>query len=276
MTQRAGRVLEALVLSGCALAAAARAQESAPPAEIADNSFLIEEAYNQERGVVQHISAFMWSRTTHSWLYAFTQEWPLFGQRSQLSFTVPLEGASGKARIGDVALNYRYQLAGPASRVSASPRISVLAPTGSAAAGVGKGGIGLQANLPVSVEVAPSLVTHWNTGATLTPSASNSSGARATTTSYNLGASAIWRPLPTFHVMLEVAWSQVEAVVGSGVTTDEQELVISPGVRWAHNLSSGLQIVPGIAFPIGVGPSRGDNAVFLYLSFEHSFTKIAP
>jgi len=31
---------------------------------IGDNSFLIEEAYNQERGVVQHISA--WQRTLRS------------------------------------------------------------------------------------------------------------------------------------------------------------------------------------------------------------------
>jgi hypothetical protein len=273
MTPRAGRVLGALVLGGCVLASAARAQESVPPAEIADNSFLIEEAYNQERGIVQHISAFMWSRSTHSWLYTFTQEWPLFGQRSQLSFTLPLQGAGGRARIGDVALNYRYQLAGPASRLSASPRLTVLVPTGSAAAGVGAGGVGLQVNLPVSVEVAPSLVTHWNAGATLTPSAGNGAGDRATTTAFNLGASAIWRPLPTFHVMVEVAWSQVEAVGGPGVTTDERELHISPGVRWAHNLAGGLQIVPGIAFPIGVGPSRGDNAVFLYLSFEHGFLK---
>jgi hypothetical protein len=31
--------------------------------------------------------------------------------------------------------------------------------------------------------------------------------------------------------------------------------------------------VPGIALPIGVGASRGEKAVFLYLSFEHPFTK---
>ena len=273
MIPRAGRFLGALVIGCGALAPAARAQQSAPPAPIADNSFLIEEAYNQEPGVVQHISAFLWSRSTHSWLYTFTQEWPLFGQRSQLSFTVPLEGGGGRTRIGDLALNYRYQLAGPESRVSVSPRLTVLAPTGSAAAGVGAGGVGLQVNVPVSVEVAPPLVTHWNAGAAVTPSASNGTGNRATTAAYNLGASAIWRPLPTFHVMLEVAWVQAETVGGPGVTTDEQELLISPGVRWAHNLAGGLQIVPGIAFPIGVGPSRGDNAVFLYLSFEHAFMK---
>ena len=34
-----------------------------------------------------------------------------------------------------------------------------------------------------------------------------------------------------------------------------------------------LQIVPGIAVPIGVGPSRGEKGIFLCLSFEHPFGK---
>jgi hypothetical protein len=40
-------------------------------------------------------------------------------------------------------------------------------------------------------------------------------------------------------------------------------------VRFAINRPSGLQIVPGIAYTIGVGPSSGSRAIFLYLSFEH-------
>jgi hypothetical protein len=48
---------------------------------------------------------------------------------------------------------------------------------------------------------------------------------------------------------------------------------ISPGIRWAYNFPSGLQIVPGIAVPLGVGSSKGEKAIFLYLSFEHPFAK---
>jgi hypothetical protein len=53
---------------------------------IADNSFLIEEAYNQERGVVQHIST--WQRSLRSVVrgFTFTQEWPVGTQMHQLSF----------------------------------------------------------------------------------------------------------------------------------------------------------------------------------------------
>jgi hypothetical protein len=73
--------------------------------------------------------------------------------------------------------------------------------------------------------------------------------------------------------MLETVWVGSEAVVGPGRTARQNSLVINPGMRWAYNFKSGLQIVPGIAVPIGVGPSRGEKGIFLYLSFEHPFGK---
>src|SRR6266581_556449 len=61
---------------------------------IMDNSFLIEEAYNQEPGIVQHIFNTVYSiddlsqprqrRTDLS----FTQDWPAYGQAHQFSYTV--------------------------------------------------------------------------------------------------------------------------------------------------------------------------------------------
>lgn len=39
------------------------------PAPIQDNSFLIEEAYNQEDGIIQHISTFERLSSTHDWVY---------------------------------------------------------------------------------------------------------------------------------------------------------------------------------------------------------------
>ena len=58
-----------------------------------------------------------------------------------------------------------------------------------------------------------------------------------------------------------------------GPTGIVKSAYVSPGVRWSYDFDSGLQIVPGIAFPIGVGPSRHEKSVFLYLSFEHPFKK---
>lgn len=271
-------LLLALALTVCppARLPAQTGQASPPDAPpIADNSFLLEEAYNQEAGVVQHISAFQRSLKTGGWAYTFTQEWPVVLQRHQLSFTLPVQrvgGSGASAGIGDVALNYRHQLVGGEGAVAFAPRVSLLAPTGDEEKSLGSGGVGVQINLPVSVTVARRLVTHWNAGLTRTLSAKNALGDEAATTAYNVGASAIWQPRPTFNVMLEVAWSRSEAVSGPDQTAAGEGLVVNPGIRWAHNFRSGLQIVPGVAVPIGVGPSRGETGAFFYLSFEHRFT----
>jgi hypothetical protein len=46
---------------------------------------------------------------------------------------------------------------------------------------------------------------------------------------------------------------------------------VNPGLRYAIDLPSGLQIVPGISMPIGIGPSEGEYGGLFYLSFEHPF-----
>jgi len=260
-------------------AATTPAQESpsqeSPP--IQDNSFLIEEAYNQEAGVVQHVNTFMRQRGG-DWLYTFTQEWPVGGLKHQFSFTLPAQrvGPSsdgGSGGVGDVALNYRYQLIGQ-KKLAVAPRFTVLLATGDERSDRGAGGPGIQFNLPVSVVHSPKIVTHWNAGATLTPSARNALGERARTTGYNLGGSLIWLARPNFNVLLESVWNSSESVVGSRRTQRESEVLLNPGIRWAHNFRRGnLQIVPGVAVPLGVGPSKGERGLFFYLSFEHSFKK---
>ncbi|MFZ4513715.1 MAG: hypothetical protein ACOYNX_08830, partial [Geothrix sp.] len=94
------------------LLATALVAEDKPQAKkegpIQDNSFLIEEAYNQEVGVVQHINTFTRYQDSKDWVYTFTQEWPMGSQAHQLSFTLPWQrlGASldGKQAFGDVAI----------------------------------------------------------------------------------------------------------------------------------------------------------------------------
>src|SRR5215216_2892737 len=58
---------------------------------IQDNSFFIEEAYNQGPGVVQHILNVPIDSTNGSREIApsFTQEWPVFSQIHQFSYTIP-------------------------------------------------------------------------------------------------------------------------------------------------------------------------------------------
>ena len=250
------------------------------PPPIEDNSFLIEEAYNQGRGVVQHISTFLASRGA-GWMYTFTQEWPLGGQTHQLSYTVPIsrnDDASGaRTGIGDVAINYRYQVGGIEHLgLALAPRATVLLPTGAHRRALGSGGTGLQLNLPFSAALPAHFVAHSNAGITYTPRARDTDGNSATTVSYALGQSLIWLAHPKLNLMLESIWTSAHDVVGRGQTLRTSEFLLSPGLRGAIDFPSGLQIVPGVAFPFGIGSSRGERAVFVYLSFEHPFTKGSP
>lgn len=238
--------------------------------KIQDNSFLLEEAYNQEPGVVQHIQSFQFMKGD-TWAYTFTQEWPVPKETHQLSYTIPvlrLEGPEHNTGLGDVLLNYRYQ-AVLKEHVAVAPRFSLVLPTGDYKKGLGTDTLGYQVDLPISVELNDRFVTHWNLGWTFTPGSKNDLGERADTVATNYGASLIYLASENFNLLLEAVGTAGQAVVGSGQTSPDNTFFLNPGMRFARNFASGLQIVPGISFPIGIGPSRGDYGVLTYLSFEH-------
>jgi len=242
--------------------------------EIQDNSFLMEEAYNQEDGVVQHVQVFRLKKGA-GWNYAFTQEWPAPKQTHQLSYTIPVERIKGNGQddtgVGDIALNYRYQ-AVLKDDIAFSPRFSLILPTGNHKKGLGTGTVGYQVNLPLSVRLSERFVTHYNLGFTFTPNSKASDGAKADTLNTNYGASVIYLASKNLNLMLEAVGSSDQKVIGDGKTKNENSFFINPGLRYAIDTKIAgkeLQIVPGIAFPIGIGPSRGEYGVLVYLSFEH-------
>ncbi len=96
-------------------------------------------------------------------------------------------------------------------------------------------------------------------------------GEEADTTALSLGQSVVWLARPKLNLLVETVWTRAQAVAGSRLTESKDALVVSPGLRFAHDFANGLQVVPGIAFPIGIGPSRGERSVFVYLSLEHPF-----
>lgn len=260
------------------LLAAALTAEPSDPRPIQDNSFLIEEAYNQEEGVIQHIFNYQRVRGSGRWQATFTQEWPVSSVTHQLSYTLPAgAAASGTASgAGDAALHYRYQVVGDGeARLAVAPRLSLLLPTGDEKRGLGAGALSLQVNLPASVALSNTFVAHGNVGGTLTPRARNERGERADTNAVSLGASLVWIGERRINGLVEVVWSSFQTVTGPGTTRRERDIFVSPGLRCALDLPGGLQIVPGIALPFGVGPSRGQRSVFLYLSFEHPLWKPA-
>ncbi|MEX1186348.1 MAG: hypothetical protein WEA80_07145 [Gemmatimonadaceae bacterium] len=244
--------------------------DSQDPPPIRDNSFLIEEAYNQEPGVVQHILLFARDRATRDWELGFTQEWPFLSQDHQLSYSVPLVSTAGGSGIGDVALNYRYRWLAQA-RSESVLRISALLPTGSAERGRGAGGAGVELNLPVSLEIGRTLAAHWNVGGSVIPSARAVDGTRRAASELFAGASLVWLLHPMLNLLAESVWSRAETPGIGGTRTSETSLTLVPAVRGAINLRSGAQIVPGAGLTIDARDGMRVSGLLLYLSFEHGF-----
>jgi len=265
-----------VVLGLLVVPSAAVAQGDQGPA-IEDNSFIVEEAYNQERGVVQHISTFAVTGTARRDLfYTFTQEWPFRSQRHQLSYTVPLTRLEARSvDVGDVLLNYRLQLGGGDRRWAVAPRLTAVLPTGSVSKGLGDGSPGLQVNIPVSYRVSSDLATHFNAGGTILPWAQGPAVAgsrpRRTLTSAFVGGSLIGPIRWPVQVMFESLVLFESAIVPGGGVDRSTSWVMSPGIRAALNLGS-LQIVPGFAVPFTRSSGETAHDYFLYLSFEHPFS----
>jgi len=101
----------------------------------------------------QHINTFTRFRGG-DWLYTFTEEIPVSSQKHQFSFALPVQKVgsfSGERGIGDISINYRYQLVAN-KKTAVAPRFSLLLPTGNYRKERGAGGVGFQFNLPVSVQ----------------------------------------------------------------------------------------------------------------------------
>lgn len=244
-------------------------------APLEDNSFLVEEAYNQEAGVVQQMGTFLRGRGG-AWVTSFTQEWPVPGQEHQLSYTLTYGRArdGGAGGLGDLLLNYRYQAVYQQDKVAFAPRLSGIVAGSSADSGASYRGFGLQGMLPVSTTLTPWLVTHSNLGLTWIP-AGRDGDAKAGFVVLALGQSFVWLPHPRFNLLLETLWQSTDRRSGGGTRRD-QALLVSPGVRWGIDLPGDSQVVLGLAAPLGVGPSAGERSVFLYLSVEAPFWHPAP
>jgi len=244
---------------------------------IEDNSFFIEEAYNQETGVVQHIFNVVYFRQPQrDFVFTFTQEWPLKSITHQISFTVPYGFLNENTvrGIGDVILNYRYQMLTKEDWAAFSPRLSLIFPTGNEEQGLGLGSVGVQVNLPFSKRISNEFVTHVNAGFTLLLSINvalpNGESEKKSLSSYNIGASVIWLMKSNFNVMFEYLTNFNGEVDESGEITHSTETILSPGFRYAIDIGS-LQVVPGVALPFSFTKDRMRVGWFFYLSFEHPF-----
>lgn len=268
MWKRLGLRSAALLL--CAVAVA-RAQVATPQSEpVRDNSFLVEEAFNQPAGVVQHVLV-LEAPTKGGLSFTLGEEWPIRGMRHQFSFSVPVQrpAIGGLTGVGDVGLHYRYQLLGVSGgRTYLAPRMSVLLPTGDEALGTGAGGATIEALAPLTLEFSR-VSFNANLGGSLTPRARDGSGIVAATNTITAGGSAMWATTRTFNLLLEALWNRETTVAGLA----ERGFTVSSGFRWAQDFAGGTQLVRGVAYSITRGSDATTRAVILYLSIEHAFSR---
>jgi DtxR family transcriptional regulator, Mn-dependent transcriptional regulator len=269
LVQAARAILIALALTGTAAAQTPSTSTSDRPFEITDNSFLVEEAFNQEANIFQNIFGLLF--IGDSWAAGVTQEWPLGGQTHQLSYTLNWLDGGGSTGFGDGLVNYRYQawLEGP-GRPAFSPRVSVVLPFGSVPRGLGGGSFGLQFNLPFSKQMND-WYWHWNAGLTWLPQADVDDTREENLASPFVAGSAIYRLRPMFNLMLESVLLSAERI-GDADTRRETFFTISPGARGGWNLGD-HQLILGLAIPITWGADETDAGAFIYASYELPFRR---
>lgn len=283
--------LPLIMTPATAIAQESRGEDEKP---IRDNSFLVEEAYNQEPGVVQHIFNLVpaWEhgrKAERTVDFMFTQEWPVFSQLHQVSYAIPLRRIDGMPAqgggesvwgMGDILLNYRYQLLdgdNEAFPLAVAPRLSLIFPSGDVEKELGRGKLGCQFNLPLSYALEK-WSFHFNAGLTKADDAVESFVPDLpfighTTDGYNLGASAIYCLRPHFNLMLEMVavWDRELGREDHG--EPQFDSILLPGVRWAPYTEGDTQWVVGCGVPIGLSADAPDIGVFLYMSFEHRFLR---
>jgi len=240
--------------------------------EITDNSFLVEESFNQEPRIFQNI--FTWTRERRGqWSASFTQEWPAPDKQHQLSFTIPFSGSDSASGINDLLVNYRYQLLdeGP-GRPALSPRLSVVLPSGSTSKGLGLGAYGLQFNVPASKQFGD-LYVHANAGGTWRPRVeTDTTRRRVNLWSPHVAGSVIWRATPMLNLMLESILEFEQSVDVDGETPRERTVTISPGFRRGWNRGD-TQIVVGVGVPVSRASGETTAALLTYFSLEMPFKK---
>lgn len=264
-----------LLVGGGPAAAQAPASATAEPFRITDNSFLVEEAFNQEAGIFQNIFGVQFHEHAE-WDFGFTQEWPVGSGKHQLSYTVPLSRLGDNTGVGDLFIHYRYQLrAETAGGPAFSPRLSLILPSGREQDGLGAGVVGWQVNLPLSKQRGD-FYFHWNAGLTWLPGVSaDRPGASEDVVHLvtpHLAGSAIWRTRPMLHLMLEAQAEFEEGITPVGATERTTALTVAPGLRGGWNLDD-QQLILGVAVPVAFADDVRNAGVFLYLSYELPFRR---
>lgn len=261
---------------------------------IRDNAFLVEEAFNQEPGDVQHIFNWVqfWDRTStgsnRDFAATYTMELPLGSQAHQFSFTTqffsffeqPLGGPPEfQGGVGDTFLNYRYQLLSNDDFLWCAPRFSLIVPTGDERFGLGTGVLGYQFNLPIS-HYGDRFDFHFNAGHTFTPNVRTQVPTifpliDYDLRGYNLGGSVFWKPKVYLNFFLEILALWNDEIDDGGARVNVTQAFLNPGTRYAVCQLDEVEWVLGVSVPVGLTCESPEIGVIAYMSVEHKFRKVA-
>lgn len=264
------------------------------PGHIRDNAFLVEEAFNQEAGEVQHIFNWiqLWDRAadnrTRDFAMTYTMEVPLGSQLHQFSFTTqfldslekPVGGTvEQQGGVGDTFLNYRYQLLSNDEFLWCAPRFSLIVPTGDERFDLGSGQLGYQLNLPIS-RYGDHFDFHFNAGYSFIPDVQAQLPpifplVEHDLRGYNLGGSVFWKPQVNLNFFVEGLALRNDQIDELGTRTNVTQVFLNPGMRYAVCQFDEVEWVLGVSVPVGLTSDTPDIGVFAYMSVEHLFRKVA-
>lgn len=243
-------------------------------AKIEDNSFLLEEAFNQEWGVYQFIQKYQYLDQSKTNEYVFENEIPISDKVHQFSYEIPIAktDANAESSIGDMSLNYRWQPLNKDGFLLAE-RIGLILPTGKVSEGTGSGVYGLEFMQAATLTLGERWMNHWNIGFDILPNAKTDGHTkRGTTTGITAGSSIIYLLRDDFNLMIEALVQTGQSINADGSKVSESSVTLNPGFRWAWNFDwKETQIVPGVSFPTQMTDNKTDQGVLLYLSIEPKF-----
>ena len=252
-----------------------------------DNSFLLDEAFTQEKGVMQYISNIYWSNLAHDqFMHSFTHEIPLGHNRHQLSYSLSNGIQKGNDHnvnqrgLGDTNIMYSYMVWNDQDWIMVAPELNIILPTGDPVKGLGNGGLGCRLNIPMTKRFSRKLVTHYNFAYTFVHNADryvtgllgeNIKAFERDLYYKDFAASVIWYPIPKFNTMFECISKIITTISPEGAVIKSSQLVFSPGFRFAFDINN-IQVVPGISTPVIVEKgAKHVTGLFIYLSFEPDY-----
>jgi hypothetical protein len=243
-------------------------------AKIEDNSFLLEEAFNQEAGVYQFIQKYQTFDRAKGYEYSFENEIPVPDERHQFSYEFSRSRATAgeDSEISDTTLNYRWQ---PLNKdgLLVAQRFGLIVPTGKPSKGSGNGVYGFEFMQAATIPLNERFMNHWNLGFSVLPNAKSAGhDEKGTISGFSAGSSIIYLWKDNFNFLLEGLLESGQEIDATGEKLSSTSFTLNPGMRFAIDLDwKDTQIVPGISFPTEMMNGPTEHGVLVYLSIEPKF-----